>query len=68
MPRRPRAKTTSGDTHATCPECGASVPVVRVRWLNVHTVGSAEYTFQTGTFNRCPGSLMPVKLSPRVGV
>lgn len=46
---------------ATCPECGASVPVVGGRWLYVHREGSAEYAYPRGNGGaRCPGSLFPV--------
>lgn len=45
-------------THATCPECGASVPLVGERWLHVHRIGSAEYAYPRGARTRCPGSLM----------
>lgn len=54
--------------HATCPECGASVPMVRERWLHVHSVGSAEYAYPRGDRRRCPGSLMlPRELAPDAG-
>jgi hypothetical protein len=45
---------------ATCPECGARVPLVGQRWLHVHRVGSAEYAYPRGNSRRCPGSLMLV--------
>jgi hypothetical protein len=54
-----RQPSVSG--RATCPECGASVPVVGGRWLYVHREGSAEYAYPRGdNALRCPGSLFPV--------
>ncbi len=53
--------TVSGTlSRATCPECGASVPVVRGRWLLVHNTGSPEYAYPRSDRPRCLGSFMPV--------
>ncbi len=66
MPKnQPRRSSVTG--RATCPECGASVPVVGGRWLYVHREGTAEYAYPRGDSGlRCPGSLFPVA-SPTVG-
>lgn len=66
MPRYLRPHTTAAEARATCPECGATVRVVGTRWLLVHNVGSPEYTYTPGSgYNRCLGSLMPVRPSAR---
>lgn len=44
---------------AFCPECGALVPLVHGRWLQVHRQGSAEYAYPRGQDHRCSGSLLP---------
>jgi anti-sigma regulatory factor (Ser/Thr protein kinase) len=46
------------DTRATCPECGASVPLVGERWLQVHLEGSDEYAFPHPERQWCSGSLL----------
>lgn len=43
---------------AICPECGATVPLIRQRWLQVHNEGSAQYIFPGPDRPRCPGSLI----------
>jgi hypothetical protein len=59
-------QTGGTPSHATCPECGASVPLVGERWIHVHSVGSAEYAYPRGDRRRCPGSLMLARqLGPR---
>ena len=55
--------TVAPGTHGsrgTCPECGASVSLVRDRWLQVHREGSAEYPYPSGSLGLCRGSLLPV--------
>jgi hypothetical protein len=53
---------TRNDTPETCPECGASVPIVADRWLDLHRAGSAEYPYPRGNRPmRCPGSLLQVR-------
>jgi hypothetical protein len=47
-------------SEATCPECGACVPLVGERWLHVHRAGSAEYAYPRGNSRRCPGSLLRI--------
>jgi len=60
MPKK-QARHFNVTGRATCPECGASVPVVGGRWLYVHREGSAEYAQPRGANGlRCPGSLFPV--------
>jgi hypothetical protein len=60
MPEQ-QIRPSSVTGRATCPECGASVPVVGGRWLYVHREGSAEYAYPRGNrAARCPGSLFPV--------
>ena len=60
MPKH-QARPSNVTVRATCPECGASVPVVGGRWLYVHREGSAEYAYPRGNGGaRCPGSLFPV--------
>ena len=60
MPKH-QTRQSSVTGRATCPECGASVPVVGGRWLYVHREGSAEYAYPRGDNGaRCPGSLFPV--------
>jgi len=60
MPKH-QARQSNVTGRATCPECGASVPVVGGRWLYVHREGSAEYAYPRGSGGaRCPGSLFPV--------
>jgi hypothetical protein len=60
MPRN-HTRQSSVTGRATCPECGASVPVVGGRWLYVHREGSPEYAYPRGdNAARCPGSLFPV--------
>lgn len=44
--------------HTFCVECGALVPLVRGRWLTLHSRGSSDYTFRVGGYRRCPGSFM----------
>ena len=64
MPKNPTRKPSVAG-RATCPECGASVPVVGGRWLYVHREGSAEYAYPRGDgAARCPGSLFPVRPVP----
>jgi anti-sigma regulatory factor (Ser/Thr protein kinase) len=46
------------DPRATCPECGASVPLVGERWLQVHLEGSGEYAFPHPDRQWCSGSLL----------
>jgi anti-sigma regulatory factor (Ser/Thr protein kinase) len=55
---------------ATCPECGAFVPLVGERWLQVHLEGSAEYAFPHPDRQWCSGSLLLADrdLEPRRGV
>ena len=49
------------DPVTTCPECGASVPVVAAgRWLAVHQVGTDVYAYPRDRSRRCPGSLLAV--------
>jgi hypothetical protein len=56
--------SSSAGARASCPECGASVPIVAGRWLHVHREGSAEYAYPRGSGpRRCPGSLLPVSTS-----
>lgn len=45
---------------STCPECGASVPLVAHQWLQVHRPGTAEYVESRRGHLRCPGSLRQV--------
>ena len=60
MPKN-QTRQSSVTGRATCPECGASVPIVGGRWLYVHREGSAEYAYPRGDgAQRCPGSLFPV--------
>jgi hypothetical protein len=57
--------TTLGVGHRfKCPHCGASVPLVRDRWLDLHNEGSAEYVCPRADRPRCPGSFLQVR--PRV--
>ena len=64
MPKKQTRKPNVAG-RATCPECGASVPVVGGRWLYVHREGSAEYAYPRGNSAvRCPGSLFPVGPPP----
>jgi hypothetical protein len=44
----------------SCRECGAVVPLVRGKWLQVHGRGSAEQPYPCGSLGLCPGSLLPV--------
>jgi hypothetical protein len=60
MPRRLTSSPAVGDSLVACPECGASVPLVGLRWLAVHREGSAEYVYPRGARDRCPGSLLAV--------
>jgi anti-sigma regulatory factor (Ser/Thr protein kinase) len=46
------------DLRATCPACGASVPLVGERWLQVHLEGSDEYAFPHPERQWCSGSLL----------
>lgn len=46
------------DSRATCPACGASVPLVGERWLQVHLEGSDEYAFPHPERQWCSGSLL----------
>jgi anti-sigma regulatory factor (Ser/Thr protein kinase) len=46
------------DPRATCPECGASVPLVGERWLQVHLEGSDDYAFPHPDRQWCAGSLL----------
>jgi anti-sigma regulatory factor (Ser/Thr protein kinase) len=46
------------DPRATCPDCGASVPLVGERWLQVHLEGSGEYAFPDRERQWCSGSLL----------
>lgn len=41
-----------------CVECGALVPLVRGRWLSLHSFDSGDYVFEAGGYRRCPGSFM----------
>jgi hypothetical protein len=62
MPTHQTRQPGASAVRATCPECGASVPVVGGRWLYVHRKGSAEYAYPRGeNAGRCPGSLFPVE-------
>jgi hypothetical protein len=45
---------------AVCPHCGASVPLVRDRWLHVHNEGSTDYVIPRADQPRCPGSFLPI--------
>lgn len=44
----------------TCPECGASVPVIGQRWLAAHRSGGAE-RHPPAVGRRCPGSLLVIR-------
>ena len=46
------------DPRSTCPECGASVPLVGERWLQVHQEGSDAYAFPHPDRQWCAGSLL----------
>jgi anti-sigma regulatory factor (Ser/Thr protein kinase) len=46
------------DPRSTCPECGASVPLVGERWLQVHLEGSDAYAFPHPDRQWCSGSLL----------
>ena len=61
MPEHSEPPLVKSDVRASCPECGATVPVVAGRWLHVHREGSAEYAYPRGGGpRRCPGSLLPI--------
>jgi anti-sigma regulatory factor (Ser/Thr protein kinase) len=45
-------------TRSTCPECGASVPLVGERWLQVHLEGSDEHALPHHDRQWCAGSLL----------
>ena len=53
--------TVESGAAAFCPECGALVPLVHGRWLQVHRHGSAEYAYPRGQAHRCSGSLLPAE-------
>lgn len=60
MPNHPSSAAGLGRQTATCPTCGAAVPVLGRRWLAVHQEGSPEYFHPRGVGDRCPGSLLHV--------
>lgn len=51
---------TDTPLQALCPQCGTCVPLVRDRWLQVHSEGSADYLFPCAD-RRCIGSFMPAQ-------
>jgi hypothetical protein len=61
MPKIPRVPLV-GHATATCPECGAAVPVMGDRWLAAHREGSAEYPYPHAVRERCPGSLLSIRV------
>ena len=63
MPNHATSAPGVGRQIATCPECGAAVPVLGGRWLAVHREGSAVYAYPRGVTERCPGSLLTVPQS-----
>jgi hypothetical protein len=61
-PRIRSFKAAVGQPTATCPECGAAVPLIGVGWLAVHHEGSAAPAYPPRDSLRCPGSF--VRMTP----
>ena len=60
MPNQQPTAADNGRHTATCPECGATVPVLGGHWLAVHHEGSPDYVYPRGFSERCFGSLLTV--------
>ena len=57
MPRRYRTVVGSAQ-RARCPECGAMIPLIGLRWLAAHREGVVEFSYRPGSGARCAGSLL----------
>lgn len=61
MPQEQRATLVTNGPEQVCPECGATVQVLRGRWLVLHREGVAGYDYPAMGRRRCPGSLLSVR-------